>query len=156
VFETDGQQPIARALLVIEGQKDRREQAVFGAGPTSRSTASAPRDSRGWATQRVLALISAGIGVLGVGLGAGFAAAANAQRNDAHSACPGSTCSTQDGVNKWRSAAFSGDIATVGFVVGGAALAGAGVLWLTAPGTRGPGATRVGIGPVGFEVRGTW
>ncbi len=61
-------------------------------------------------------------------------------------------CATQDGVNKWSAAASTGNISTIAFIVGGVGIAGAAVLWSTAPGaTRQTGAAQVGVGPGGFS-----
>ena len=168
VFDAPGQPALTRKLLVIEGQRDRREVAVFGGpqAPALATPATLPTlatgspaqaaDSRGPGTARLLAGISAGLGVVGIGLGTAFAVTATNQKNAAQIACPGSACATQDGVNQWSSAASSGNAATVAFVTGGALLAGAAVLWLAAPGASSSASTRVGVGPAGLQLRGAW
>jgi hypothetical protein len=106
-------------------------------------------------TQKVFALLVGGAGVAGLAVGAAFGLSAISQRNDAHSACPNTICTTKDGANKWSAAGTTGDAATVGFVAGGVAIAAAAVLWFTAPTASAPSA-QVGIGPGYAELRGTW
>jgi hypothetical protein len=108
--------------------------------------------TRGLGTQRVVALVAGAVGVVGIGVGTVFGVTAISEKNTAEGVCP-ARCSHQDGVNDWRSATSAGNVSTVAFVVGGSALAGAAVLWLTAPSNRNVG---VGIGPGTLQVQGSW
>ena len=165
-FEMAGQPPVFKKLLIQEAQKDRREIISLGAAtttpgpgpqPTTGQPPSAPPpppdDGGGMGTQKILALVAGGIGVVGIGVGTAFGVMAMSKKNDAQSACSGS-CATQDGVNKWSNAGSTGDVSTVGFIVGGVGLAGAAVLWFTAP--SGGASTQVGFGPGGVQLKGTW
>ncbi len=92
-------------------------------------------------TQKTVAIGVAGVGVAGILAGSVAGAISIAARSSAEDACPEATyhfrCPTQRGVDDWSSATTAGDVSTVGFIVGGAALAAAAVLWLTAPKARG-------------------
>jgi hypothetical protein len=161
-FETDGQGKVSRTILIVQGQKDRREQVAFGqpgagAAPPGSPFAKPTADQgAGLGTQKVLALVAGGLGVVGVGVGTAFGVITMSKKSDAQNACAGSTCTTMDGSSKWSDAASAGNVSTIGFVAGGVALAGAAVLWFTAPSPNAAGRTQVGFGPGGVEVKGTW
>ena len=86
------------------------------------------------ATQRTAGWIVAGVGVVGVGLGAGFGLSSIAKRNDSRSHCVADQCDA-DGVGLRDDAIRNGNIATIATIAGGAAIAGGLVLVLTAPKT---------------------
>jgi hypothetical protein len=157
-FETLGQPSVSKTFVIAEAQKDRRESITFGtplrseANPDAGQSASANRDL---GTQKVLALVAGGVGVVGLGVGAAFGALAISKKSDAQSACP-DQCATQDGLNKWREASSTGNIATVGFIAGGVVLAGAAVLWLTAPTASKRNATQLGLGLGSLQLKRTW
>jgi hypothetical protein len=164
VFQTTGQERIERRFVIREGQKERRESIVFGAAqpqpwtPTPLTAAPqdmAPaRESSGLGTQRTLALVAGGVGVVGVGLGSIFGAMALSKKSDAEATCPGTAC-TESGVSKWTDARSAGNVSTAFFVVGGLGLVGGAVLWFTAkpaPSTR----MAAGFGPGSLLVKGEW
>jgi hypothetical protein len=162
-FETAGQAPVTRKLLIQQAQKDRREVVQLGTPPTvappvstaAEPSAPAPAEDakQGLGGQKTFALVAGGIGVVGLGLGAAFGLVALSQKNAAESACPSSPCSTQAGATRWSSAGSSGNISTIAFIVGGVGVAGAAVLWLTAPSTT---TTQVGFGPGSLQLKGAW
>ena len=164
-FETAGQPPVTKKLVMQESQKDRREVITFGTATTATTGAptttgglpSTPppgmEESQGMGTQKILAIVAGGIGVVGLGLGTVFGVMANSQKNAAQSACPNNPCATQDGVSKWSDAGSTGNISTIGFIVGGVGVAGAAVLWFTAPSSS---SAQVGVGPGLLQVKGTW
>jgi hypothetical protein len=161
-FTVAGQPPITRTLLVVEGERGRREVVVLpGATATTTSApSSAPQPAPtasvgGMGTQKVLALVAAGIGVVGVGIGSAFGLIAMSKKSDAQTSCP-NQCATPDGVNKWKDAGSAADVSTIGFIVGGVGLGGAAVLWFTAPGGGGGGGTQVGLGVGSIRIQGTW
>jgi hypothetical protein len=156
-FEPAGYPPITKRLIIQEGEKDRRELvslATLEATPTP-ANAQDLGDSRGLPTQRVVALVAGGLGVVGVGLGTAFGVTAISKRNAARNVCPGD-CNTTEGVAQWSDAGTAGNISTFGFIAGGAALAGAAVLWVTAPSASGGAKVRVAVGPSGVRMVGTW
>jgi hypothetical protein len=158
-FEMAGQAPVTKTFVIQEGQHDRRETVLFGAPVMIPVVATAAPDSSsssgGLGTQRTLAIVAGGLGVVGLGVGTAFGIVALSQKSGAETACPSSSCATEAGSNKWSQAATSGNVSTVALIVGGVGIAGAAVLWLTAPGAQ-SGTTQVGIGPGVVEVKGTW
>ncbi len=99
--------------------------------------------------QRNLALLSGGVGVVGLLVGGGAAIVSLIAHNDASSKCPEPErgCSSaapstraraQEGVDAWQRATTAGNVASVGFVVAGVALATAVVLLVTAPRDKRP------------------
>ena len=85
-------------------------------------------------TQRTLGVIVGAVGVVGLGLGGGFALNAMSKHKTAKEDCsPDETrCGTR-GLADYDSANESADIATIAFIAGGALLLGGVVLYLTAP-----------------------
>jgi hypothetical protein len=168
-FEVPGQTPITKTFLMQEGQHDRREVITFGAprkavdpsggGGTPPSSIPGPpastEPSQGLGTQKVLALVVGGIGVMGLGLGTAFGVYALAKRSDAQNACPGQ-CTTAAGEDKWNDVSSAGNVSTISFIVGGVGVAGALTLWLTAPSSRAAPSTQVGLGPGTLQLRGSW
>jgi hypothetical protein len=157
-------------VVVNEGEKDQKVAVVLGAAPTPAPPAPAPADApslpaapatpappedpgSGLGTQKILGVVAGGIGIVGLGVGSAFSALALSQKSDAQSACPNSPCMTHDGSNKWSTAASTGNVATVGFLVGGAGVVAGGLLWFTAPRST---STQVGFGPGSLQVKGTW
>jgi tetratricopeptide (TPR) repeat protein len=124
----------------------------------------APRADDGRGTRKVIALSLAGAGAVGVALGTVFGLKARAQDSDARKVCPTGVCSDQSEIT--RHDRFVADAksnrtrAIVGFAVGGAALAAAGVVFLTARGAGGAGDARVALwaaeGQGGLFVQGRW
>jgi len=164
-FETAGQPTSQKKLVLREGEKDRRERITLGAAGTPAGSPQGAgaqpytppaETASGLGTQKVLAIVAGGAGVVGVGLGTAFGLIAISKKSDAQSACP-DLCSTQDGVNKWSDAKSAANVSTVAFVVGGVALAGAATLWFTAKPQASSGATaQIGIGPGAVQLKGTW
>lgn len=105
-------------------------------------------------TQRTIALVAGGVGIAGIAIGAVSGIIAVSKRSSAQSECPSDVfayrCPTESGAAAWNSATTAGDVSTVAFVAGGVLVAGAAVLWFTAPSAR----TRVGISPSGARVEG--
>lgn len=146
-FQMAGQPTLQKKLVIRESEKDRRERITLG-GPEEASS--------GLGTQKILALVAGGVGVVGLGLGTAFGLMALSKKSDAQSACPSSPCPTEDGSNKWSDAVSAGNVSTVGFIVAGLGVAGAAVLWFTAPSASGGASTQVGLGPGILRVNGTW
>jgi hypothetical protein len=102
-----------------------------GAAPPAKPEAPAPS---AWGTQRTLALVAGGAGVVAAGVGAYFVLAGKSQNDQALAAgCAGGSCPTQGGVDASGRAAADGNVATVAFAASVVMAAGAVVLWLTAP-----------------------
>jgi hypothetical protein len=168
-FEAAGLPPVTAKYVIQQAQKDRHELVRFGApaptpapGPsTLEATSSQPPPSpaaegHGLGTQKILAIVAGGVGIVGLGVGTAFGVMALSQKSDAQSLCSHDPCSDRTGVNEWSTADSSGNVSTVGFVVGGIALAGGAVLWFTAPSLNRGSSTQVGFGPGSLQLKGTW
>ena len=101
-------------------------------------------------------------GQIGLGVGAGFAVSAKSQYNTSLGNCEPSNPDVCNGtgVSQRNDARSAGNIASVAISVGGAALAGGAVIWLTAPrgGQPASSSARIGIAPTlgGALVQGAW
>jgi len=115
---------------------------------------SEPADSG--SKQRTTAIVIGAVGVVGLGVGTVFGIGASAKWSDAKSQCTAYPygCS-QDALDARSSAQSKATIATVSFIIGGAALAGAAVLWFTAGPSR-EQSVAVGVGPGAAFVRGSF
>ena len=121
-------------------------------------TSRAPWSTAGLARrQKVLALVCAGVGVIGLGIGAGFGIDSMSKHSDANSQCPDATCANSSGTARWHDAVTSGDVSTVAFVAGGVVLAGAAVPWVTAKSQpSAPSSVQMGLSWGSVHLRGTW
>jgi serine/threonine-protein kinase len=84
--------------------------------------------------QRIAGVVVGAVGVVGLGLSGVFAVLAKNKYNDSLQNCPTSpNVCTQAGVNTRNDALTFGNVASVSFGVGAAALVGGAILWFTAP-----------------------
>ena len=83
-------------------------------------------------TQRAMGWIAAGLGVVGLGVGAGFGLSSISKRDDSRNHCLVDQCDAE-GVSLRDDAMKNGNIATIAAIAGGAAVVGGLVLVLTAP-----------------------
>jgi hypothetical protein len=172
-FEAADRPALTKRLVILESQKERREAIVFGPTPAPLASpapaAASPRPqlpstpdletSSGGprlGAQRVLALVAGGIGVIGLGIGTAAGAVALNEKSNAARVCPKNPCTSPDGQNKWKDAASTGNVSTIGFIAGGAAVVGASLLWFTAQGPTGDQSVQVGLGLGAVQVKGTW
>ena len=91
-------------------------------------------------TQRTLGFVGLGVGAVGVGVGAVAGVLVLSQRSDldADPGCP-SRCADADAVDAFNTKRH---VSTIGFVIGGVALAAGAVALLTAPRSAGASAGR--------------
>lgn len=106
--------------------------------------------------QRTAAIVVGAAGVVGVGLGTVFGLGASSKWSDAKSHCSAYPYGCDaEGLDAQSSANSKATWSTISFIVGGAALAGAAVLWFTAP-TGAEKNVAVGVGPGSAVVRGSF
>jgi hypothetical protein len=172
VIDAIGQPTVTKQLVIREGQKDRREEfqvrtltpppsrepLATAPAPSSTPPPAAPaataRESTGSGAQKSYALVALGVGVVGVGVGTIFGLQSMSKHNQASDECP-AACADQAGVEHWDQARASGNVSTIGFVVGAAGLIGGTVLWLTAkPSDK--ASLRAGVGPGSLQLEGSW
>ncbi len=140
-FDSAGRPRLEKKMVVREAEKDRHETIVFDSGsaplspPPPASPAASGTSGSSWSTNKTLAVVSAGLGVVGLGLGAGWGIAAISSQNQEKSACPSAGCTGHSqAVSDYDSAHQNGTASTISFIAGGALLAAGVVLWFTAPG----------------------
>jgi len=129
--------------------------------PLSPTASVAPsQESRRFGVQRGLAVASAAVGVAGVAAGSYFGLTSLADHNDAENDCSHSPCNgprAPAAVTKGKAALSNGNSSNVAFAVGVVGLAGAVVLWFTAPtGASTEPNAQVGIGAGTLQLRGQW
>lgn len=95
-------------------------------------------------TQRVLGVVLAGVGIVGIGMGTFFGLHASSKNDDAAAHCRDTTHCDQQGLDLDKQARDSATISTISFIAGGALAVGGAVLYFTAP-----------RGQVAVGVRGT-
>lgn len=82
---------------------------------------------------RTVGLVTAGVGIVALGVGAAFGLVARSENDQSNSSgCHGNDC-TADAAAMRREALNSANVSTVAFVAGGVLAAGGVVLWLVAP-----------------------
>jgi hypothetical protein len=107
---------------------------------------------------RTWAYVSAGIGIVGVGLGAYFGVRFLNTKNEADRLCGGSKhgCDTDEGYRVYQDSRSYGDIAAAAWIVGGAGLVGGVVLWMTGNHADGAAAPTVDLGLGTVQLRSTF
>ncbi len=138
-FETAGQPPLDKKIVLREGDKDRKETVVIGPVsqkatlPPTQPPSPAPAGSY-WSTQRTLSVVSVGVGVVGLAAGSIFGGLTISEKNKETSACGTSSCSDYASAkDHYNSAITDGTVSTVAFIAGGVFVVAGAVLWFTAP-----------------------
>lgn len=98
-----------------------------------RKPSATEKSGGGLGAQRTVALVAGGVGVVGLGVGTIFGLQSRSKHDEAEQFCSGSQCWDQRGIDLSDEARSAGNVSTVAFAAGSAMLAGAAVLWLTAP-----------------------
>jgi hypothetical protein len=167
-FQATGKPGTERTFIFREGEKDRLVSVVLGGAPVPSAPAETPVSDGSWNGRKTLAVVTGVVGVAGVALGSVFGLVARSDWSSSESTCSRVSCPTPGAhaaaLSDQESASTSALVSTVAFGVGAASLAGAVVLWLTAPsggsasGRRGnvEVAPMVTAGSRGFLVRGTF
>jgi serine/threonine-protein kinase len=105
-------------------------------------------------SQRTIALVAGGAGIIGVGLGTFFGLRAIGKNADAKTHCSrGYWCDDAEGPALAEDAKSAARISNVTFAVGGAALAGAAFLYFTSPRES---SVNYAVGPTGVTVWGSF
>ncbi len=156
---------VEQAYTVREGQKAQQVAVTMpaprppsGAGPEAPAPlwgGDTPPATKGshWSGRKTLAVVTAGVGVAGLGVGAAFGLSAIAsfksQRDNCHSSAPGDCVDPAQAQKAHEAAATASTISTVGFIAGGALAAAGAVLFLTTPRNSGE---PEGKTPTGLQV----
>ncbi len=145
-FTASGGLVVDKTIVMREGEKERRERVVVGAaaGPVATpaqaapaaATAPAPEASSEdpGASRRTIAYVVGGVGVVGLAIGTVFGLMASSSASSSKNECSATSCSNYgQSLSDYNSASSDATISTVGFVVGGLAVATGAVLFFTAP-----------------------
>ncbi|MGC4088796.1 MAG: hypothetical protein QM756_13025 [Polyangiaceae bacterium] len=149
-----------RTELVVDSRPGIRSVTipVLANEPATASPASAAAQpsasGAGLGTERTLALVAGGVGVVGVAVGSIFGLRSMSKHDDAEQHCDGNACRDQQGVDLKSQAIHAGNVSTVAFVLGGVGLATGATLWFV--GGRDEGARSIGlrVTPAGALVSG--
>jgi hypothetical protein len=154
-----GFETLRRELDVDGGQTEQLTLTLVPVSetPTLREKAYTPPPSGGISDQKVLALTTGAIGLVGAVVGTVSGLTAASKKSDAEKVCPG-LCPSQNGVQLWSDARTAGNVSTIAFVVAGVGLTGAAVLWLSAKPAAGrtARAAEIDLGLGSVQVRGRW
>jgi hypothetical protein len=156
-----GARPTASTIAIGEGQQLdvpvglERESAASSTGSFATG---ASREGGSGATWRTGGLVSAGVGVVGLGVGSYFGLDAISKNNASNSSgCHGNDCTASAFATR-EDARSAASVSTVAFIVGGLLAAGGVTLWLLEP--HGSAAVEVAPSPLagggGVTVAGVW
>jgi hypothetical protein len=146
----------------LEKDESAGAGAGAGAGPSAGAGVSAGAGTSDGSTQRTIAIVVGGAGVVALGVGTYFGIAALSKKGDESVQCGGSSSGpcNSTGVSLSQTAASDGNVASVLLGVGAVAVVGAGVLWFTAPRAHATTAWHVtplvGRDTAGLSLQGGW
>ncbi len=136
VFTAKGQTPVERTLVIHEGEKNRQESVRVGPAaplPPVEKPPPPPVPSTAWSTQKIAGVIVAGVGVVGVGLGATFGLVAMGEQSSEKKDCSVSSCPDATRARtEYDGATRDATISTVSFIAGGALVAGGALMFFLA------------------------
>ena len=174
-FEVAGRPSVEKHLLVLEGEKLRRERLELEAlAPPKPATPPVPAPiakvdvleqqsppgpppTHSLGKGRIIALVLGGVGVAATGVGIAYGLITMSRKDQANNICPTQQCGTQPGVDAWIRTHDAGNIATGAFIIGAAGIvSGAAVWFLAKPKSDGAAGTQISLGPGGLQVRGSW
>jgi hypothetical protein len=162
-------------VVVAEGEKDKRigatiarpAPAVVAATPPATINGSTPLPASPSTPDEVphavssssplkaVGIVTTGLGVVGLGLGAVFGLQASSKKSsagcDSHSVCP-----TPTALNTLNTAKGDGNVSTGLFVAGGVLAAGGILIWALAPSSPVQVAPSVGMNTASVLLRGAW
>lgn len=111
----------------------------------ARSSVAPPNPNAAGGTLKTAGIIIGAAGLVTIGVGTVFGLSAKSKNDEAAGMCSGLECSTAHAITLTEEARTAATISTVGFVAGGALLAGGVVLYLLAP--KGESKTALRLAP---------
>ena len=141
-FSTEGFRTQRKVFVIGEGAKGRREEISFAPeAPATPALVTPPIEPQpavlpppSGDTQRIVSYALGGAGVVALGLGIFFGLRAQSTYDDSSPHCPNASGSCDpEGVQLGKDAHDQATASTIGFIAGGALLAGAVALFFTAP-----------------------
>ena len=166
-FRFDGADPsqsVEKKFVVRDGEKNRHLAVTLGGAPGTGALRPPPPGpgseqppASTWSDRKTLAVVAGGVGVIGIGLGAVFGAMTFSQWNTAKTECSSFCGAGSQAQNDKNSAITTATVSDVGFIAGGVLIAGAAVLWFTAPsGAQVQVAPTASAQGAGLTLRGTF
>ena len=122
----------APAPTPVAVQPSAAPNTTTGASTETTTNAPADADANRGSTQRIVGVVIAGIGVAGIATGSVFGVMSKSKHDDSSAHCDGNVCDAT-GVQLRDDARTNGNISTIAFGAGAAALVGGIVLYFTAP-----------------------
>lgn len=122
-----------------------------------------PNAGRGRGQRIIAGAVVGGLGLVGIALGTGFGVGAMGKQSDSNKHCDALNRCDPTGITLRHDGITDATVSTVGFVVGGVALAAGAVLVLTAPppskphsAGKVPASMQVAVGPGTLHLSGSW
>lgn len=129
--------------------EDEPEPAKKKESGDSKSIDPPNKERSRWSTQKTLGAVTAGLGVIGLGVGGFFGLKTSSTWNEAQSHCNANLECDPQGVDLAAQAKSSGNVSTIAVIAGSTLVLGGAVLFFTAPNDRSVGSARaVGVGVV--------
>jgi hypothetical protein len=148
VFQADGPS-VEKRLILHQGEKNRRERIVLAAPAFASPAASsaqpepAPEGARGLGSQKTLAIVAGGVGVVGVAVGSVLGLLASSKWDQAKTDCAAGCALGTPARDEASSAHSLATLANVSFAAGAIGLAAGAILWVVAPRAKPAAALRV-------------
>ncbi|HEY3665188.1 MAG TPA: hypothetical protein VGL19_04270 [Polyangiaceae bacterium] len=158
-----GRKPWSGHVAAVEGKLVTVKIPALAVGatgarlpPSSATGAPTSAESTGLARQKMVALVVAGAGVVGIGIASALGLSANAEYKNAD--CPAGNVCAPSGFDDRKSAISRAKTASIVFGAGAAVLVGGIVLWFTAPTSRTAVSAQpmVGKNCAGLAIGATW
>ena len=135
----------AGPVLAQEAQPPASKTTVADSGSAAHDSGS---------TRRILAIVAAGVGVVGLATGTIFGVKAASTWSDAKASCDPYPYCGEKAPKLSKDAAESGTISTIAFVVGGVGLAAGALLWFMTPARPTEAHAALDVGPGSVTVHG--
>jgi hypothetical protein len=140
----------------IPALEDEPASSPPAAGAPPKTIDPPDEDESSGSSRKIIGIAVGAVGLAGVGIGSFFGLRASDKWKEAKTRCNTSYECDQTGVDLTDQARSSGNIATIGFVAGGALLVAGVVLFVTAPSGKPANKVNVGIGPGSLLVGGSF
>lgn len=140
-----GKKSWSKKIHLDPAKQETVEIPVLEDDPTqAKGKHAAEKAKSGLGTQKILALVTGGVGVVGLGVGGGLFLSARSDAKRANEGCEGSTCQDTESLSANDRALKKANLATIFLSAGAGLLVGGTVVWLTAPSQQDVKRGRVG------------
>ena len=124
-----------KTFVLREGEKDRHESFVLGSAPVAPLPPPPPvPEQPSFGTQKKLALVAGGVGLVGIALGTTFGLVASGKQSSERRECSAASCTNRAGaLADYGSAGDFATASTISWIAAAAFVTTGVVLYLTAP-----------------------